>query len=77
MKTKYTVRGPTNIKSKISQRPLIGPYSTFELKPRGPERGKIAVNKDDLPQMENNLKILKSNISATTGQMFRKFETEA
>ena len=58
-------RRPQNIKSWISQQPLIGSSSNFKLKLRGPNQNQNAWNEDDL-QWKTTSKYWKWNISATT-----------
>ena len=57
-KTTSNGRRPPNIKSWISQQPLIGSSSNFKLKLRGPNQNKKYL-KWRRPPMEDNLKILK------------------
>ena len=58
MKTTSNGRRPQNIKSWISQQPLIGSSSNFKLKLRGPNKN-IKCLKWRRPPMEDDLKILK------------------
>ena len=82
MKTTSNRRQPQNIKSGISQQPLIGSSSNFKLKLRGPTQIHKCLKwrqppiEDDL-QWKTTSKYLKLNISATTDRIFLKFETQA
>ena len=51
-------RRPQNIKSWVSQQPLVGFSSNFKLKPRGPNQNHKYL-KGRWPSMEEELKILK------------------
>ena len=57
-KTTTNGRQPQNIKSWISQQPLIGSFSNFKLKLRGPNLNKKGLNWRR-PLIEDNLKISK------------------
>ena len=58
IKTTCNGRQPQNIKSWISQQPLIGSSSNFKLKLRGPNKNNKCLKWRQLP-MEDDLKILK------------------
>jgi hypothetical protein len=64
MKTTSKGRRPQNIKSRISQQPLMRSFFNFQLKPMGPSQNKR------LLEMKMTSKYLKRNISATTDQIF-------
>ena len=73
MKTTSNGRWPQNIKSWISQQPLIGSSSNFKLKLRGQNQNWNFL-KWRQPPMEDDLKILKveylSNLSSDLPKMF-------
>ena len=58
METTYKRRQPQNIKSWISQQPLIGSTSNFKLKLRGPNQNQKCLKRRG-PTMGNDLKLLK------------------
>jgi hypothetical protein len=58
MKTTSNGRQPQNVKSWISQQPLIGASSNFNLKLRGPNKNNKCL-KWRRPPLEDDLKILK------------------
>ena len=58
MKTTSNGRQPQNIKSGISQQPLIGSFSNLKLKLRRPNQSQKCL-KQRRPPMEDDLKILK------------------
>ena len=58
LKVEYLSRWPKNIKSCVSQQPLIGSSSNFKLKLRGPNQN-LKCLKWRRPPMEDDLKILK------------------
>ena len=57
-KTAYG-RQPQNIKSGISQQPLIGSYSNFKLRLRQPKQS-VQILQWRWPPMEDNLELLKA-----------------
>ena len=65
MKTTTNGRWPSNIKSWISQQPVIGSSLNFQPKLRGPNKFKNVCSEEDL-QLKTTSKYKKLSLSAAT-----------